>query len=115
MENVILNVDLKTMQIRNVNNFVLPWEVSEGRCASTSLDVAAYMWNHSENCLFNKIRSVYIGQITKFNDQYFNSTDPKSKLDDPNFLFEIIIDQQKICVHPLPVYPTIYDDFIIEY
>ena len=39
MEIVILNVDLKTMQIRNVNKFVLPCKVSKGSCASTSLDV----------------------------------------------------------------------------
>ena len=115
MENVILNVDLKTMQIRNVNNFVLPCKVSEGGCASTSLDVGAYTWNQPENCLFKKIRSVYNGQMIKFNDQFFISTDPKSKWDDPNFFFEIFNDQQKICGHPLPVYPTNFDDFFIHY
>ena len=90
MENVIINVDLKTMQIRNVNIFVLPCKVSEGRCASTSLDVGAYTWNQPENCLFKKIRFVYNGQMIKFKDQYFISTDPKSKLDDPNSFFENI-------------------------
>ena len=43
------------------------------------------------------------------------SRDPKSKFDDPNFFFEIFIDQQKFCGHPLPVYPTNYDDFLIHY
>ena len=45
MEIVILNADLETMQIRIVNNFVLPCKVSEGGCASASLDVGAYTWN----------------------------------------------------------------------
>ena len=36
-------------------------------------------------------------------------------LDDPKFFFEFFIDQQKICGHPLPVHPTIYDDFFIHY
>ena len=68
MENVILNVDLKTMQIPNANNFVLPSKVSEGGCASTSLDVGAFTWNQPEKCLFKKIGSVYNGQMIKFND-----------------------------------------------
>ena len=96
MENVILNVDLKTMQIRNVNNFVLPCKVSEEGCASTSLDVGAYIWNQPENCLFKKFRSVYNSHMLKFNDQYFISTYPKSKLGDPNFFLETFNDQQKI-------------------
>ena len=115
MENVLLNVDLKTMQIRDVNNFVLPSKVSEGRCASTSLDVGAYTWNQPENWLFKKLRSVYNGQMIKFNDQNFISTDLKSKLDDPNFFLEIFNDQQKIWGQPLPVYPTNHDDFFIHY
>ena len=106
MENAILNVDLKTMQIRNVNKFVLPGKVSEGGCASASLDVGAYTWNLPENCLFKKIRSEHNGQMILFNDQYFFPTDPKPKLDNPNFFFESFNDQQKICCHPLPVYPT---------
>ena len=115
MENVILNADLKTLQIRNVKPFVLPCKVSEGGCASTSLDVGAHTWNQPENCLFKKIRSVYNGQKIEFNDQCFISTDPKSKLDDPNFFFENFEDQQKICGHPLPVYPTNHDDFLMQY
>ena len=115
MENVILNVDLKTMRIRNVYNFSLPCKVSEGGCPSTSLDVGTYTWNQPENCLFKKIRSVYNGQMIKFNDQYFISTDPKSKLDDLHFFFENFTDQQNICGHPLPVYPTNYEDFFIHY
>ena len=115
MENVMLYVDLKTMQIRNVNNFVLPFIVSEGGCASTSLDVRAYTWNQPENCLFTKIRSVYNGQMIKLLDQYFFPTDPVSKLDDPNFLFEFFNDQQQKCGHPLPVYPTNSDDFLIHH
>ena len=103
MENVLLNVDLKTMQFRNVNNFVSPCKVSEGGCAGTSLDVGAYTWNQHENWLFKEIRFVYKGQMIKFNDQYFISADPKSKLDDPNYFFEVFNDQQKICSHPLPV------------
>ena len=51
----------------------------------------------------------------KFNDQYFTSSDPKSKLDDPNAFSEIFNDQQKICGHSLPVYPKNYDDFFIQY
>ena len=65
--------------------------------------------------MFKKIRSVYNGQVIKSNEQNFISTDPKSKLDDPNFFFEIFKDQQKICGHPLPVYLTNYDDFFIHY
>ena len=103
------------MQIRKVNSFVLPCKVSEGRCASTSLDVGSYTWNQSENCLFKKIRSVYISQMINFNDRCFISTDPKSKLDDPNFFLDFFIDQQKICSHPLKVYPTDYDDFFFPY
>ena len=53
--------------------------------------------------------------MIKFNEQYFISTDPNSKLDDPNFFFEIFNDQQKICGHPKPVFPTNYDDFYISY
>ena len=53
--------------------------------------------------------------MIKFNDQYFISTDPKSKLDNPNFFFKIFNDQQKICGHPPPVNPTNYDDFLIQY
>ena len=115
MENVKLNVDLKTMQSRNINNFVLPRKVSEGGCASTSLDVGAYTWNQQENCFFKKIRSLYNGQMIKFNDQCIISTDPKSKLDDPNFNCEIFKDQEKTCGHPQPVNPTNYDDFFIHY
>ena len=53
--------------------------------------------------------------MIRFNDQYFISTDPKSKLDDPNFFFKSFNDQQNICGHPLPVYLTNYDDFFIHY
>ena len=59
MENVILHVDVETMQIRNVNKFVLPCKVSEGGYASTFLDVGAYTWCQTENCLFKKFRSAY--------------------------------------------------------
>ena len=92
---VILNVDLKTMQIRNVKKFVLPCRVSEGGCASTSLDVEAYTWKEPEYCLFKKFRSVYNDQMIKFNEQYFISTDPKSNLDNPNFFLEILIISKK--------------------
>ena len=98
MENVILNVALKIMQIRNVNNFVLPCKVSEGGCASTSLDVGAFTWTQPENCLFKKIRSVYNGQMIKFIDQYFISTDAITKLYNLNLFFEIFDDQQKFAV-----------------
>ena len=106
MQKVILNVDLKTIQIRNINNFVSHCKVSERRCVNTSLDLGAYTRNQPENCFSQEILSVYIGQMIKFNDQYFISTDPKSKLEDPNFFSEIFNDQQKICGHPPPVYPT---------
>ena len=115
MEKVILNGDLRTMQIRNANNFDLPCNVLEGGCASTSLDVGEYTWNQIENCFFKKIRSVYNGQMIKFNDHYFFSTDPKSKLDDPNFFFDVLKDRQKICGHPLLVYPITCDDFFTHY
>ena len=115
MEILIVNVDVKTMQIRNVNNFRLPCKASEKGCASTSLEVGAYTWNQPENCLFKKNRSVYNGQMIKLNEQYFISTYPKTKLDDPNFFFGIFIDRQKCCGHPLAVYPTNYDDFFMHY
>ena len=53
--------------------------------------------------------------MIKFNDQYFISGDPKSKLDDPDFFFENCNDQQKICGHQIHVYPTNYDHFFIHY
>ena len=71
MEIPILNVDIKAMQFRNVNKFVLPCKISEGRFSSTSLDVRAFTWNQPENCLFKRIRSVYNGPMMKFNDQCF--------------------------------------------
>ena len=53
--------------------------------------------------------------MIKFNHQKFISTYPKSNMDDPNFFFENFKDQQNVCGHPLPVYPTNDDDFINHY
>ena len=108
MENVILNVDLITMQFRKFNIFVLPCKVSEGGCASTSLDVGAYTWNQHENCLFKEIRSVYNGQMMKFVTSFQQIQNPSWNL---NVFFANFNDQQKICGHPLQINPTNYDEF----
>ncbi len=113
VQTIELNVDVEKQHVRTPAGFVLPCKLSEGGCATTSLDANAYFRNIPENCVLSKIKEVP-SRMIKNEDKYFILSSTSKYSQDKDFLIQIFDDPQKVCGKPDSVYPTNFDSLFVR-
>ena len=102
---ITLKVRIKDGKIFNRNNQLLPCDLDELGCDSTSLDPYAYTWKTPENCILSVLKEDY-AQVLKIDNHCYIVCQNTSE---NNHLFEVKTHPQHLCYKPTEVYPTTYD------
>ena len=88
---------------------VLPCELEELGCETTSLDPYAYIWDYADNCVLSVLRTEDVN-IVKQGTKYYIISGPNSTI---KFVFEVKTNPQKYCGKPTEIHPTNYDSIYI--
>ena len=109
IQDITLKVRIKDGKILNRNNQLLPCEVDELGCESTSLDPYAYMWKAPENCILSIPKEDYAHMLKNDNHFYIVSQNTS----EIKYLLEVKNHPQHHCHQPTEVYPTTYDSMYV--
>ena len=109
IEDITLKVRIKDGKIFNRNDQLLPCDLDELGCESTSFDPYAYRWKTPENCILSVLKEVYAHMLKNDNHYYIVSQNTSKN----NYFFEIKNHHQHLCNKPTEVYPTLYDSMYL--
>ena len=99
----------KDGKIFNRNDQLLPCDLDELGCESTSLDPYAYMWKAPENCILSVPKEDYAHMLKNDNHYFIVS----QNISENKYLFEVKNHPQQLCNEPTEVYPTINDSMYV--
>ena len=86
-QDITLKVRIKDGKIFNKIDQLLPCELDEFGCESTSLDPYAYMWKAPENCILSVLKEDYAHMLKNNNPYYIVSQNTSENI----YLFEVKI------------------------
>ena len=109
IQDITLKVRIKDGKIFNRNDQLLPCDLDELGCESTSLDPYAYTWKAPEICILSVLKEDYAYMLKNDNHYYIVSQDTSKN----KYLFEVKNDHQHLCNKPTEVYPTTYDSMYV--
>ena len=105
IQRTTIQVRMSTGKVLSDAAQVLPFDLEELGCETTSLDPYAYIWDYPHNCVLSVLRTeeaIMVKQGTK--NSIISGPDSTSK-----FVFEVKNNPQKHFEKPTDIYPTIYD------
>ena len=100
---------IKDGKIINRNDQLLPGDLDQLGCESTSLDPYAYTWEAPENCILAVLKEDYAHRLK--NDNHYYTVGQNNS--ENKYLFEVKNDPQHLCKKPTGVYPTTYDSMYV--
>ena len=103
MQRMTLEVTMSTVKVLSDSAQVLPCALVELGCETTSLDLRAYIWDYTDNCIISVLRTEYVNMV-KQGTKGFIISGPDSK-----FVFQFKTNPQKHCGKPTDFYPFTYD------
>ena len=109
IQDITLKVRIKDGKIFNRNDQLLPCDLDELGCESTSLDPYAYTWKAPENCILSVLKEDYAHMLKNDNHYYIVSQNTSEN----KYLFEVKNHPQHLCNKPTEVYPTTYDSMYV--
>ena len=102
IQHITLKVRIKVGKIFNRNDQLIPCNLDERGCESTSLDPYAYTWEAPEKRILSVLQEDYAHMLEKDNHYYiFSQNHSENK-----YLFEVKNNPQHPCNKPTEVYPT---------
>ena len=109
IQDIPLKVRIKDVKIFNRNDQLLPYDLDELGCESTSLDRYAFRWKAPENCILSVLKEDN-GHMLK-NDNHFYIVTQNTSAN--KYLFEVKNHPQHLCNKLTEVYPTTYDSVYV--
>ena len=100
---------IKDGKIFNRNDQLLPCDLDELGCESTSFVLYAYTWKAHENCILCVLKEDYAHMLKNDNHYYIVSQNTSEN----KYLFEVKNHPQYLCNKPTEVYPTTYDSMYV--
>ena len=108
IQDITLKVRIKDGKIFDQNDQLLPCDMDELGCESTSLDPYAYTWEAPENCKLPVLKD-YAHMLK--NDNHYNIVSQNSS--ETKYLFEVKNHTQHLCNKPTEVYPTTHGSMYV--
>ena len=93
IQDITLKVRIKDGKIFNRNDQLLPCDLDEIGCESTSLDPHAYTWEAPENCFLSVLKEDYAHTLKNGNHCYIVSQNTSGN----KYLFEVKNHPQQLC------------------
>ena len=109
IQDITLKVTIKAGKIFNRNDQLLPCDLHELGCESTSLDPYAYTWEAPENCILSVLNEYYAHMLKNDNHYYIVSQNASEN----KHHFEVKNHPQHLCNKPTEVYPTTYNSIYV--
>ena len=109
IQDITLKARIKHDKIFNRNDLLLPCDVDELGCESTSLDPYACTWKAPEKCILSVLKEDYAHMLK--NDNYYHIVSQNTS--ENKYLFEVKNHLQHLCNKPTEVYPTTYNSMYI--
>ena len=94
----------------NRNDQLLPCDLDELGCKSTSLDLHDHTWKVPKNCIISVLKEDCAHMLKNDNHYYIVSQNSSEN----QYLFEVKNNPQHLCNKPTEVYPTAYDSTYIS-
>ena len=109
IQDITLKVRIKDGKVFNRNDQLLPCDLDELGCESTSLDPYVYTWKAPEKCILSVLKDDYAHMLKNDNHYYIVSQNSSEN----KYLFEVKDHPQHLCNKPTEVYPTTYDSMYV--
>ena len=109
IQDVTLKVRIKDRKIFNRNDQLLPCDLDELGCESTSLDPYAYTWKAPEICILSVLKEDHAHMLKNDNHYYIVSQNTSENKD----LFEVKNHPHDLSNKPTEVYPSTYDSMYV--
>ena len=109
IQDITLKVRIKDGKSFNRNEQILPSDLTDLECESTSLDPYAYTWKAPEKCLLSVLKEDY-ARMLKNDNHYYKVRQNNS---DTKYFFQVKNNPQRLCTKPTEVYPTTYDSMYV--
>ena len=100
---------IKDGKIFNRNDQLLPCDLDELGCESTTLDPYAYTWEAPENCNLSVLKEDYAHMLKNHNHNYTASQNTSEN----KYLFKVKNHPQPLRNKPTEVYHTTYDSMYV--
>ena len=100
---------IKNGKIINRNDQLLPCDLHELGCASTSLDLQVCTWKDPKNFILSVMKEDYANMLKIDNHFYIVGRNSSENKD----LLEVKYHPQQLCNKPTYVYPTTYDSMFV--
>ena len=109
MQKTTLKVTMENGKVLSDMRLILPYDLEELGCETTSLDPYAYIWDYPNNCVLSVLRTEEVNMVKQDTKYYvISGKDSTSKI-----VFEVKNNPQKHCGKPPPIYPTNYDSLFM--
>ena len=108
-QDITLKVRIKDGKIFNRNDQLLPCDLDELGCRSTSLDSYAYTWKAPKNWILSVSEEDYAHMLTNDTHSYIVI----QKTSENKYLCEVKNHPQHLCNKPTEVYTTTYDSMYV--
>ena len=109
IQDITVKVRIKFGKSFNRKDRLLPCDLNEFECESTSLDPYAYTWKAPENCILPVLKEDYARMLK--NDNHFYIVSQNNSY--TKYFFEVKSNPQHLCTKPTEVYPTTYDSMYV--
>ena len=109
IQDITLKVRIKDCKIFNRNDQLLPCELNEIRCESTSVDLYAHRWKAPDICIFSILKEEYAHMLKNDNHCFIVSQNTSEN----KYLFEVKNNSQHLCNKSTEVHPNTYNSMYI--